>query len=752
MNNKKLKIKLIAILLCGVWLLSPMTPISLFGNRTAQAVSPLWDGSVATSFAGGTGTEADPFLISTAAQLAYFSQRVNSGTTYEGDYIKLTQDILLNEMNAGGTFVSEEPTEFTCIGNNGSTTGNSGGFMGTFDGNGNRVIGLYINQPNLDNQGLFGFVNDNNNSYGTIKCVGVIGSVTGRENVGGVVGRTRGMVQMCYSNCIVTGVTHVGGVVGNSDQHSIVRNCYNTGPVTGVTHVGGVSGIIDKFNVELDNNYSCGTVTGDEYVGGVAGSNEHSGTIWHNYYDTDNFDGKGIGTDTGGEDVDLPAKGWDDGAVGYSSSNMQNNIPIVDLLNTNNPDGPVWILDTPNINDGYPILGVHAPLSVVSFKIAEGKHYTAATLATSTPVTVTADSVFTVGYTMRYNVSYNLAAQTVGLSNNGAAVQLPVDTSIIMLAEDSYYYINLATPSDKISLGEFIKMGSTTDPYAPAAQAQTNDVKDFLFIFDFSKTATASQIATGTYNIELLNADGDPAGTMPVVTVAGINTYSLTASGAIGPLTVNLSRVPVAGYDYKTNGKSYAYEFYLEQGEVTVPWPIGTKFNGTVITSTLPYAFAEAAFGDASVSIDMSDCAIPLDPGSYTVQVKAYACTNVTTPRDGYWLANGAATIMVATPAQYAIRASAGTRVFGNSAAAIPVVFNIETLGSGTVKATLQRKYGMVYVNITDQMNQPVTITGGSATLTIPADYEMGTYRFVLTLYDNNNTARAQAVESVIIK
>ena len=36
-----------------------------------------WDGSAATEFAGGTGSEEDPYLISSAAELAY--QRICRG-------------------------------------------------------------------------------------------------------------------------------------------------------------------------------------------------------------------------------------------------------------------------------------------------------------------------------------------------------------------------------------------------------------------------------------------------------------------------------------------------------------------------------------------------------------------------------------------------------------------------------------------------------------------------------------------------
>ncbi|MFR4038292.1 MAG: hypothetical protein ACLTZT_11210 [Butyricimonas faecalis] len=37
----------------------------------------VWDGSVATALAGGSGTKDDPYQIATGAQLAYLAQEIN---------------------------------------------------------------------------------------------------------------------------------------------------------------------------------------------------------------------------------------------------------------------------------------------------------------------------------------------------------------------------------------------------------------------------------------------------------------------------------------------------------------------------------------------------------------------------------------------------------------------------------------------------------------------------------------------------
>jgi hypothetical protein len=62
----------------------------------AQTSDEVWDGSVASSFDGGSGTESDPYLISNGAQLAKLAQDVNGGNNYSGKYFRLTADIMLN--------------------------------------------------------------------------------------------------------------------------------------------------------------------------------------------------------------------------------------------------------------------------------------------------------------------------------------------------------------------------------------------------------------------------------------------------------------------------------------------------------------------------------------------------------------------------------------------------------------------------------------------------------------------------------
>ena len=80
----------------------------------------VWDGSVATSYAGGDGSVEKPYEISSGAELAYLSAQVNAGNTYDDTHFILTNDIDLNNLewmpigngshSFGGMFDGKEHT------------------------------------------------------------------------------------------------------------------------------------------------------------------------------------------------------------------------------------------------------------------------------------------------------------------------------------------------------------------------------------------------------------------------------------------------------------------------------------------------------------------------------------------------------------------------------------------------------------------------------------------------------------------
>ena len=76
----------------------------------------------------------------------------------------------------------------------------------------------------------------------------------------------------------ITGRNEVGGLVGDSD--GMVTASYASGTVTGANQVGGLMGRNDGT---LTTGYAHGAVAGDDYVGGLTGINGSGGTITASY-------------------------------------------------------------------------------------------------------------------------------------------------------------------------------------------------------------------------------------------------------------------------------------------------------------------------------------------------------------------------------------------------------------------------------------------------------------------------------------
>ncbi|GBU25011.1 hypothetical protein R83H12_01650 [Fibrobacteria bacterium R8-3-H12] len=272
--------------------------ILCFGFQAAFAQC----GSSLYPFAGGNGTENDPYQISTLKQLLDLEKC--SGNDYQNNHYILNNDIDLTSYLTGD-------------GNNGGAGWQPIKFSGKlFDGNGHKVSGLWINRASTDSIGLFRF-------FGEIKNIGVEiddKGVKGRNYVGGLVGNGS-TVSNSYVTGNVTG-SHAGGLAGSastiSDSYATgnvlgadtvgglvgynlgtINNSYATGNVTGTSNVGGLVGINGNFNSRgtISNSYATGNVSGSSddsrSVGGLVGRNDYGGTII-NSYATGSVDGVNI--------------------------------------------------------------------------------------------------------------------------------------------------------------------------------------------------------------------------------------------------------------------------------------------------------------------------------------------------------------------------------------------------------------------------------------------------------------------------
>jgi len=245
------------------------------------------------TYAGGTGTAQDPYLILTAEQFNWIG--IASG--HWDKHFKLMADVdlsgfdgkdgrpALNVIAPGREWYTPSGEFFVGT-----------PFSGVFDGNGHRVSHMTVKTDGCG--GLFGrlegevmnlaVVDVNITSsggpvggvvawnVGTLLCCCSTGAVSGTYGVGGSVGwNDLGTVTQCYSECAVSGNSSVGGLIGRN--RGVASNSYNIGAASGVEDVGGLVGLNDGGTVT--HCYAIGAANGIEDVGGLVGGNASGGVL-----------------------------------------------------------------------------------------------------------------------------------------------------------------------------------------------------------------------------------------------------------------------------------------------------------------------------------------------------------------------------------------------------------------------------------------------------------------------------------------
>ena len=212
-----------------------LTIVALMAGQSAWA-----------QFSGGNGSQGDPYIISSPADLNQLASDVNNGESYAGKYFKLDANI---------AYDPDAENNFTPIGTSDKTSDKP--FMGTFLGNGHKITGININSTEVNDVGLFGVV-----SGATLDGITVSGTVVSTgNNTGGLIGRVTGdnvTISNCVSSTEVIAGAYTGGFIGYIDGHNVViSNCRADGYVSG-------NGYVDV------NGKSYGNVGG--FVGGINGS------------------------------------------------------------------------------------------------------------------------------------------------------------------------------------------------------------------------------------------------------------------------------------------------------------------------------------------------------------------------------------------------------------------------------------------------------------------------------------------------
>ncbi|MEM4719504.1 MAG: GLUG motif-containing protein, partial [Candidatus Pacearchaeota archaeon] len=288
-------------------------------------------------FAGGSGTQGDPYQISTCQQLQNMSSSLSA------------YYILINDIDCSDTINWNSGQGFEPVGNFYNS------FFGSLDGQNYRIINLYIDRPSQDYVGLFGYVGDN----GNIRNIGLINSrIRGSSNVGGIAGYFLGSISNSYNTGNISGSSSVGGIAGHF--WGSISNSYNTGNVSGSSYVGGIAG---SSWGSISNSYNTGNISGSSNVGGIVGLFD-GGSI-SNSYNTGNISGSSnVGGIAGYFWGSISNSFWDietsgrTNACGSGSCTGAEGKTTSEMKNISTFSNAHWniSLSTYNLNNGYPFL------------------------------------------------------------------------------------------------------------------------------------------------------------------------------------------------------------------------------------------------------------------------------------------------------------------------------------------------------------------------------------------------------------
>ena len=279
---------------------------------TAMAMPKMaWAQVTPTKPANGDGTAEKPYEITTAAELAWFRDWVNTcveGDSHRDACAKLMADIDMSSLchpaddSKGVAELSWSPISDVAKNNQAPI------FMwrGQFDGNGKTISNLYINATS-DYQGLFGYGLSNDESIiGVIKnltlanvnvkntagCTGALiggaynfeitqvvissGTVEGEnQGIGGICGQAEAELKFlsCENRAQIksqdNSCHYIGGICGNLNS-SHIEKCANYGNINSQGYqVGGICGSSSKSSITTSANY--GDIVGNRYVGGIIG-------------------------------------------------------------------------------------------------------------------------------------------------------------------------------------------------------------------------------------------------------------------------------------------------------------------------------------------------------------------------------------------------------------------------------------------------------------------------------------------------
>ena len=322
-------------LFCVLCFLLASLSVSAFAVTPAAVGASEWNGTYPAADPAyafeGEGTQENPWLIRSAADLAQLSANVrldSKDTTYGGKFFRLTCDIDLKGHPWLGIGGAKFDTDSLGTGGTGLTY-----FAGNFDGDYHRIYNLNVAtvgktsggvEKTLHQQGLFGYI-----LGARITNLGIESGTADFVNSnrsGALVGVARCgfLIENCYNKANVTLTSdwkkiQVGGMIGHAAdpwsnanntesetegvyREKTIRNCYNLGSLTvhlkqtatdNEFRLGGFVGNYVGDAPTLDGVWQLGDVTvvsesvvntKDHYIGGVVGGFLDDASVQNTYF------------------------------------------------------------------------------------------------------------------------------------------------------------------------------------------------------------------------------------------------------------------------------------------------------------------------------------------------------------------------------------------------------------------------------------------------------------------------------------
>ncbi len=515
-----------------------------------------------TSTPSGDGSSGAPYQIATLNHLYWLSQLSTTYPAYV--YVEQTADIPAYStayINSGQGFLP---------------VGNPDYFVGSYNGQQHEISGLFINRSTTNQVGFFsslyvesivldlhlteldilgnfrvgGLVGNASSSNITIRRTSCSGNVKALDNqvglLAGIMQISGIIVEECWTEGTVTGVSEVGGLIGRCGGAASVgismSDCYSRADVIAGNTAGGLIGKLLQgvhTGVQIEHCYSTGTVTGNSVIGGLFGyeaTDLSLVTLTANFWDTES---SGLTDGVGSLDPD-PA-----GITGKTTAQMKTESTFT---NAGWDFTTIWAMDG-TTNDGYAYLQGSSAATVTFFS---GENF---------------EPSITVGQNNQPIGRFSLSADILGSSLTGADITLTgtfsgADNFKFWHSEDDNFNSdedNLLTPTENRASVHVLPKSE----FSAVKTGRSNMRENVIEFSNFS----SSIMLTPEYYFVTCDVASDATGSIQPILQ---DNSSLSFSN--GSLSGTISNAPLSGDDTPLPVLLSSFTGNIENGLPTLYW------------------------------------------------------------------------------------------------------------------------------------------------------------------------------------